>query len=103
MVERALGHVHRITSVTSGKDALERLQAGDRFDVILCDVMMPSMTGMSLYERILELDPQQAERMVFLSGGAFTQRAREFLERHPALDKPFDLRALEAVIQARLV
>ncbi|APR74902.1 Sensor histidine kinase [Minicystis rosea] len=102
MVERALGQVHKIQSVTSGKDALDRLNAGERWDVILCDLMMPSMTGMDLHDRIVALDPAQAERMVFLSGGAFTRRAREFLEGHPSLEKPFDLRALEAVIQARL-
>jgi PAS domain S-box-containing protein len=102
MVERALGHAHRIASVTSGKDALARLVAGERFDVILCDLMMPSMSGMDLHERVLALDPDQAERMVFLSGGAFTPRAREFLARHPSLEKPFDLRALEAAIEARI-
>ena len=102
MVERALGQVHRITATLSAKEALARLEAGERYDVILCDLMMPGMTGMDLYDRVVRLDPAQAARMVFLSGGAFTQRAREFLERHPALDKPFDLRALEAVIQARL-
>jgi PAS domain S-box-containing protein len=102
MVERALGPRHKITSVTSGKDALDRLGAGDRFDVILCDLMMPSLSGMDLYDRVLALAPDQAERMVFLSGGAFTRRAREFLERHPSLEKPFDLRALEAAVEARI-
>jgi PAS domain S-box-containing protein len=102
LVERALGRVHAITGVTSGQDALSRLTAGERYDVILCDLMMPAMTGMDVYERVLALDPAQAGRMVFLSGGAFTRRAREFLERHPSLEKPFDLRALEAAIQERL-
>jgi PAS domain S-box-containing protein len=102
MVERALGDVHRVTAVLSGKDALERLVAGERYDVILCDLMMPAMTGMDLYDRVVALDPGQAAKMVFLSGGAFTSRAREFLEQRPSLDKPFDLEALEAAIQARL-
>ena len=102
MVARALGRVHDITSVTAARDALDRIEAGERFDVILCDLMMPAMSGMDLYDRVQELAPDQAARMVFLSGGAFTRRAREFLERHPSLDKPFDLRALEAAIQARL-
>ena len=102
MVERALGRAHRITTAASGKIALDHLVAGARFDVILCDLMMPHLSGMDVYERVRELAPDQAERMVFLSGGAFTRRARDFLERHPSLDKPFDLRALEAVIQARM-
>jgi PAS domain S-box-containing protein len=102
MVERALGAVHRVQSVTSGQRALDLLVAGERFDVILCDLMMPAMSGIDLHERIRALAPEQADRMVFLSGGAFTRRAREFLELHPSLDKPFDLQALEATIQARL-
>ena len=102
LVERALAPVHRVTAVTSGREALARLEAGERFDVILCDLTMPGMSGMALHERVLALAPDQAARMVFLSGGAFTAPARAFLERHPALEKPFDLRALEAVIQARI-
>lgn len=102
LVERALGQVHRITSAMSGAEALAKLQAGERYDVILCDLMMPVMTGMDLYDKVQALAPDQAERMVFLSGGAFTKRAREFLERRPSLEKPFDLRALEAAILTRL-
>lgn len=102
MVERALGAVHRVQSVTTGQRALDLLVAGERFDVILCDLMMPAMSGIDLHERIRALAPEQADRMVFLSGGAFTRRAREFLDHHPALEKPFDLQALEATIQARL-
>ena len=64
--------------------------------------MMPEMTGMEVYERVLAIDPDQAERMVFLSGGAFTPRARAFLEHRPCLEKPFDLATLEAVIRDRL-
>lgn len=102
MVERALGRAHEVTTAPSGKAALEQLQRGTRFDVILCDLMMPSMSGMDVYERVRALAPEQAERMVFLSGGAFTARARDFLEHHPSLEKPFDLGALEAVIRARV-
>jgi CheY-like chemotaxis protein len=101
MVERALGQVHQVTSTTSAQEALDRIVAGERFDVILCDLMMPVMSGMDLYEKVRAAAPDQAERMVFLSGGAFTPRARAFLERRPSLDKPFDLRALEAAIDER--
>jgi PAS domain S-box-containing protein len=104
LVERALGREHQVTAVTSGRQALARIEAGERFDVILCDLMMPDMTGMDLHERLLAVAEEQARRIVFLTGGAFTQRAREFLQKtaRPLLEKPFDLAALEAVIQERL-
>jgi PAS domain S-box-containing protein len=102
VVERALGRDHRVAAVTSGRAALARIEQGERYDVVLCDLMMPEMTGMELHERVAAIDPDQADRMVFLSGGAFTPRARAFLEHRPCLEKPFDLATLEAVIRERL-
>jgi CheY-like chemotaxis protein len=102
LVERALGRGHRVTAVTTGREGLDLLAAGERFHLILCDLMMPEITGMDMFERVTALDPEQAERMVFLTGGAFTQRASEFLERRPFLEKPFDLRALEALVRRRV-
>jgi CheY-like chemotaxis protein len=102
LVERALGRAHRVTAVTTGREGLDLLVAGKRFDIILCDLMMPEITGMDLYERVLTFSTEQAERMVFLTGGAFTRRAREFLEQRPFLEKPFDLIALEDLVRQRL-
>jgi PAS domain S-box-containing protein len=102
VVERALGHDHQVAAVTSGREALARIERGDRFDVILCDLMMPEMTGMDVHERITAIDPDQAGRMIFLTGGAFTPRARAFVEQRPTLEKPFDLATLEAAVRAVL-
>jgi CheY-like chemotaxis protein len=102
LIERALGKEHRVTTLTVAKEALDRLVAGDRFDLLLCDLMMPEITGMELYERVRAFDEAQADRMVFLTGGAYTARARAFLESRPVLEKPFDLAALEALVLARL-
>jgi CheY-like chemotaxis protein len=60
--------------------ALQRITAGERFDIIVCDLMMPQMTGMDLHAALTRAAPDQAARMVFLTGGAFTERARRFLE-----------------------
>jgi CheY-like chemotaxis protein len=102
LVERALSRQHRVTAVVTGREGLDKVLAGEVFDLILCDLMMPEMTGMDLYEHVLACSGAQAERMVFLTGGAFTRRAREFLQQHPYLEKPFDLSALEALVHARL-
>ena len=58
-------------------------ELGTRYDVILCDLMMPQITGMELHAEVLRLDPAQAARIVFLTGGAFTPSARDFLRPRP--------------------
>lgn len=91
-IVRLVGGEHEVVAIPKAQEALERLVAGERFDVVFCDLMMPEMTGMALYARIEELAPDQAERFVFLTGGAFTPEARAFLDRvaNRTLDKPFD-------------
>jgi CheY-like chemotaxis protein len=95
---------HEVVSHTDGHAVLERIGGGERFDVILCDVMMPELTGMELYARVRELAPDQAGRMVFMSGGAFTPAAQEFLESIPneRLDKPFSLDRLVVLVDELL-
>ena len=75
--------------------------SGERFDVVLCDLMMPEMTGMDFYAELARVAPDQVERMIFLTGGAFTPRAREFLEQVPnaRIEKPVDLQNLRALMQ----
>ncbi len=97
---RLLGRKYQVTVLESGKEALARLESGESFDVIFCDLMMPDATGMDLHERMLEVRPALAERFVFITGGAFTPRARQFLEKVPErwLEKPFDLQALHQML-----
>jgi hypothetical protein len=59
------------------------------------------MTGMDLYTELEQLAPDQATRMVFVSGGAFTPRAREFLERvsNARVEKPVDLQNLRLLLR----
>jgi CheY-like chemotaxis protein len=72
--------------------------------LILCDLMMPQMTGMQLHAALVEKAPTQAERMVFLTGGAFTPGARAFLEAVPNeyLEKPFDREQLRALVNRKV-
>jgi len=101
---RLLTREGTVLAVTSAREALQQIQSGERFDVILCDLMMPGMDASALYDEVLEFAPAQAERMVFMTGGAFTARAREFLARVPnaRMDKPFDVAALRALVRARV-
>jgi CheY-like chemotaxis protein len=83
--------------------ALKRIEAGERFDVILCDIMMPEMTGMDVYAAVARISRDEADRIVFMTGGVLTLRAREFLKEVPNrfLDKPFDVQQLLNVIHER--
>jgi CheY-like chemotaxis protein len=91
---------HEVATTTSAAEALSWVQEGRPFDIILCDLQMPHMSGMELYARLQEVAPQAAERMVFLTGGAFTSAAREFVRtvRNPVLEKPVPPEALLAAI-----
>jgi CheY-like chemotaxis protein len=96
VVAGMLASEHEVTCEPDANAALDRIRRGERFDVILCDLMMPQTTGMDLYEALLKLEPHQAQRMLFLTGGAFTARAQAFLDRVPnaTIEKPFDAATL---------
>jgi PAS domain S-box-containing protein len=103
MVGQLVGKVlsgHDVVAETSAREALSRLHTDPRFDVILCDVMMPDVSGIDFYDQLGPIDPTLRNRVVFLSGGAFTERAQAFLDRVPnrRLSKPFDVDALMAVL-----
>jgi len=103
-LEQTLEAEHDVVLARSGRDALDQIAADAGFDLVLCDLMMPEMTGMDLHDALVRTAPAVAERTVFMTGGAFTGRAREFLAqtRHPTVEKPFDTDELLALIR-RLV
>jgi hypothetical protein len=67
--------------------------------------MLPDMDAQSLHEKLKVIDPIQADRMVFVTGGVFTARARDFLASvpNPRLGKPFDIDTLLALVRERAV
>jgi PAS domain S-box-containing protein len=101
IVVRRVLRDHQVKVVTAAKQALELLESGERFDVILSDLMMPEMSGMDFYDELTRRFPEAAGRVVFLSGGAFTPRAHAFLDRvtNPRLEKPFEPRLLRELVQ----
>jgi CheY-like chemotaxis protein len=104
-VQRLLAGAHDVEAMTDPVAAVERLRAGARFDLILCDLMMPTLTGMDVHEEVVAIDAQQARRMVFMTGGAYTARAEAFLEgvTNTRLEKPLDRAALRAIVHAHLL
>jgi len=92
---RLLQAAHEVTVLTSPSEALARLERGERWDAILCDLMMPELSGMDVAERLSRTAPHVLPRIVYLTGGAFTERARRFLaEGRPFLEKPVEAQAL---------
>jgi len=83
---------HLVEVANSGRQALELLEKGPEPDAVLCDVMMPDLTGRDVYEAVQREHAGLAGRFIFVSGGAFTSGAREFLASitNPLLEKPFD-------------
>ncbi len=99
-IVRSLGQGCSVTTVGSGREALAVMGAGGSFDVVLCDLMMPGMSGMDLHAEVEQRHPSLAGRFVFLTGGAFTSRSRTYLATTPcpALEKPFDPVALRELV-----
>ena len=98
LIQKALVD-HDVTTAGDGREAVA-LMGEKAFDVILCDLIMPEMTGMDVYRAALQRATPMNDRIVFMTGGAFTQRARDFLESVPnmRIEKPFDLGHLERTI-----
>ena len=90
-IQRILESEHEVVTVNSAAAALALLKSEPPFDLILCDLMMPAMTGMDLHAALAQAQPDLAEKMIFMTGGAFTENASRFLEQHPgrSIDKPF--------------
>jgi PAS domain S-box-containing protein len=99
-IARLLSAHHDVRTFTSAKKAFDLLGTGERFDVALVDLMMPEMTGMEFFELLRNTDPGLAQRLVFLTGGAFTQSCRDFLEHtsNPILEKPIDLPKMREIV-----
>lgn len=91
---------HDVTTVTNGDAASALLLHGSAFDVVLCDVMMPGVSGIDLHARVSAERPELVRRIVFMTGGACTDSAKEFLKTVPnrVLQKPFGIAEVEEIV-----
>jgi len=91
-VSRLVRDRYEVHCVQDAREALRLLSGGMRFDAILCDVMMPGMSGMDFLTELERLAPDQALRTGLMTGGVFTAQAREFVGRRSRklLEKPFE-------------
>jgi signal transduction histidine kinase/ActR/RegA family two-component response regulator len=100
LLARALGRSWDVATAASGEEALRLLEDGP-FDAIVCDLMMPGMSGMEVAEAVWARDPRLRARMLFLTGGAVLPEAEAFLERPDVrhFAKPVRLAELNAALQ----
>ena len=99
-LRRRLRRRYDTVTVLGGVEALARLSEDPGFDSIVCDLMMPEVDGKSFYDAIQKDHPQLADRIVFMSGGAFTPRLRRFAAAvpNPVLQKPVSREDLESML-----
>ena len=93
----ALGH--HVDTAPGGQEALVLL-AGNRYDAVLLDVRMPELSGDQLFRELLQRDPEQAARVVFVTGDTQSEATSAFLVQtgRPVVRKPFLLDELAAVV-----
>ncbi|MEM7138102.1 MAG: response regulator [Myxococcota bacterium] len=101
-ITRALRH-HEVQVFLNGPEAITALCNDAPCDIVFCDLMMPGVSGMEVFHRVAACRPEIASRFVFMTGGAFTPEAREFLKQTPlvCLEKPFDLHQIRDLVRER--
>ncbi|MET0287243.1 MAG: ATP-binding protein, partial [Polyangiales bacterium] len=106
LAAKALGRVlrdHKVEIADHAPSGLA-LALSKPYDVIFCDLMMPELSGMAVHAAVLREKPEVAERMVFITGGTFTEEARTFAsdQGERCLFKPFDSALVKSAVERLL-
>ena len=103
-LSRVFEREHEAVATLSASEALKIVAEQGPFDVIFCDLMMPNTSGMSFYEKLAKTSPRVADKVVFMTGGAFSADAEKFLTQvqNAHVAKPFDLEQVRALVRSRI-
>jgi len=102
-IELQLKEDHDVEIAATGQGALDRLRKEPSFDLVLCDMMLPDISGIDVYEQARAIDNGSHERFVFMTGGSFSPKVFKFLRDNavPCLEKPFTAEQLKEIIDPR--
>ena len=91
---------HEVALASSGIEAADLIER-EEFDIILTDIKMPGMDGAAFYRHLLERKPEQARRLIFITGDTVSPDTRGFLQgvSNPILSKPFKIGPLRDAIE----
>ncbi|MFC1641165.1 PAS domain S-box protein [Myxococcota bacterium] len=100
---RVLGE-HEVVEAASGEEARYIVEQDQAFDVVLCDLMMPRVSGVQFHEWLVQTYPVLARLVVFVTGGAFTPQVREYLEAvgNSCLEKPVAVGTLRTIVREHI-
>jgi PAS domain S-box-containing protein len=100
-LKKVLESDHQVTAVTTGRAALDLLLENGLFDVVLCDVLMPGLSGIDLYREVERRRPELMRQIIFMSGASSMPRVAEFFASIPneRIDKPVDVDQLRSLIR----
>jgi CheY-like chemotaxis protein len=89
-----------IVEAESGEIAKNILKNDRAFDYILCDMMMSNISGIDLYEWLMQESPLLAGKIIFTTGGAFTARAQAIFKNigNRKIEKPFTVEMLRRAL-----
>jgi CheY-like chemotaxis protein len=105
LVQRSLAADYDVIAACDGRDALDHFERGARFDLIICDVMMPRMTGPELHGALAELCKDQSDRIVFFTASVLPEDLETVLGGLPnaVLRKPISIAVLREFVRALLI
>jgi len=92
---------YEVAVAATGRRALDMILGSPPFDAVLCDLMMPGMSGIDLFSAVKAAAPGMEERLVFMTGGAFTPEAEAFLDEisNARVEKPFDFASVDHLLR----
>lgn len=104
LIRTILADEHEVSVTAHAVEALQWIASGERFDLILCDAMMPVMSGAEFLSGLGISAPDLVDRVVLMTGGTFTRPTRELVARHPGgyLEKPFEATRLLQIVSSRV-
>lgn len=91
---------HDVTAVSTGREALAEI-LDKEWDLILCDMILPELSGLDLYRELEQRRPAVLDKLVFMTGGDFSRKGPRLPNgaRVRRLEKPFSIKTLRALVR----